>query len=148
MYSRLNQKIILPCVFPSPSLPRCARRPRGDPDCVLCLNDQVLYWTDGARDPVVGRIRVSGNVTSKTLTGLKANTVYFASVRAYNTGGAGPSSPPVNVTTKKSRKYSPRSGTRDPSGTETCVPAQFHSSLPPHASPDGSRLCPLSSGHG
>lgn len=53
---------------------------------------------------MLGKSRVSGNVTTKTVTGLRANTVYFASVRAYNTGGTGPSSPPVNVTTKKSRK--------------------------------------------
>ncbi|XP_011379153.1 contactin-6 [Pteropus vampyrus] len=71
------------------------------------LGYEVLYWTDGARDPMVGKIRVSGNVTSKTITGLKANTVYFASVRAYNTGGAGPSSPPVNITTKKSPPSQP-----------------------------------------
>lgn len=69
------------------------------------FNDQVLYWTDDSKESMIGKIRVSGNVTTKNITGLKANTIYFASVRAYNTAGAGPSSPPVNVTTKKSRKY-------------------------------------------
>lgn len=69
------------------------------------FNDQVLYWTDDSKKSVIGKIRVSGNVTTKNITGLKANTVYFASVRAYNTAGTGPSSPPANGTTKKSRKY-------------------------------------------
>lgn len=69
-------------------------------------NDQVLYWTDDSKESIIGKIRVNGNVTTKNITGLKANTIYFASVRAYNTAGTGPSSPPVNVTTKKSRKYS------------------------------------------
>ena len=64
-------------------------------------------------------MRVSGNVTAKTITGLKANTVYFASVRAYNTGGAGPSSPPVNVTTKQSRKYSSHATHQRPPWPET-----------------------------
>lgn len=69
------------------------------------LNEQILYWTDDSKESMIGKVRVSGNVTTKNITGLKANTVYFASVRAYNTAGTGPSSPPVNVTTKKSRKY-------------------------------------------
>lgn len=30
--------------------------------------------------------------------------MYFATVRAYNTAGTGPSSVPVNVTTRKSRE--------------------------------------------
>lgn len=72
----------------------------------LFFNCQVLYWTDDSKESTVGKIRVSGNVTTKNITGLKANTIYFASVRAYNTAGTGPSSLPVNVTTKKSRKYS------------------------------------------
>ncbi|KAM5234711.1 contactin-6 isoform 4-T5 [Hipposideros larvatus] len=71
------------------------------------LGYEVLYWTDDSREPMIGKIRVSGNVTAKTITGLRANTVYFASVRAYNTGGTGPSSPPVNVTTKKSPPSQP-----------------------------------------
>ncbi|XP_053525266.1 contactin-6 [Artibeus jamaicensis] len=71
------------------------------------LGYEVLYWTDDSREPSTGQVRVSGNVTAKTIRGLKANTVYFASVRAYNTGGAGPSSPPVNVTTKKSPPSQP-----------------------------------------
>ncbi|XP_012510633.1 PREDICTED: contactin-6-like [Propithecus coquereli] len=70
------------------------------------LGYEVLYWTDDSKESMIGKIRVSGNVTTKNITGLKANTIYFASVRAYNTAGTGPSSPPVNVTTKKSRYYS------------------------------------------
>nr|XP_044989316.1 LOW QUALITY PROTEIN: heterogeneous nuclear ribonucleoprotein D0-like [Jaculus jaculus] len=66
------------------------------------LGYEVLYWTDNSKESMIGKIRVSGNVTTKNITGLKANTVYFAAVRAYNTAGTGPASPPVNVTTKKS----------------------------------------------
>uniref|UniRef100_A0A8C2YNV9 Contactin 6 n=1 Tax=Chinchilla lanigera TaxID=34839 RepID=A0A8C2YNV9_CHILA len=71
------------------------------------LGYEVLYWTDDSKESTVGKIRVSGNVTTKNITGLKANTVYFASVRAYNTAGTGPSSLPVNVTTKKSPPSQP-----------------------------------------
>ncbi|KAM5314943.1 contactin-6 isoform 2-T2 [Glossophaga mutica] len=71
------------------------------------LGYEVSYWTDDPREPSTGQVRVGGNVTAKTITGLKPNTVYFASVRAYNTGGVGPSSPPVNVTTKKSPPSQP-----------------------------------------
>lgn len=71
---------------------------------VLAL--QVLYWTDDPKESTAGKVRVNGNVTAKNITGLKANTVYFATVRAYNTAGTGPSSTLVNVTTKKSREYS------------------------------------------
>uniref|UniRef100_A0A4W2IRJ3 Contactin 6 n=1 Tax=Bos indicus x Bos taurus TaxID=30522 RepID=A0A4W2IRJ3_BOBOX len=71
------------------------------------LGYEVLYWTDDSKESMIGKIRVSGNITTKNITGLKANTVYFASVRAYNTAGTGPSSPPVNVTTKKSPPSQP-----------------------------------------
>ncbi|XP_030794076.1 contactin-6 isoform X5 [Rhinopithecus roxellana] len=71
------------------------------------LGYEVLYWTDDSKESVIGKIKVSGNVTTKNITGLKANTIYFASVRAYNTAGTGPSSPPVNVTTKKSPPSQP-----------------------------------------
>uniref|UniRef100_A0A8D2LZR0 Contactin 6 n=1 Tax=Varanus komodoensis TaxID=61221 RepID=A0A8D2LZR0_VARKO len=62
----------------------------------------ILYWMDDSKDSTSGKIRVNGNITAKNITSLKANTMYFATVRAYNTAGAGPSSVPVNVTTKKS----------------------------------------------
>ncbi|XP_026302652.1 contactin-6 isoform X4 [Piliocolobus tephrosceles] len=71
------------------------------------LGYEVLYWTDDSKESMIGKIRVSGNVTTKNITGLKANTIYFASVRAYNTAGTGPSSLPVNVTTKKSPPSQP-----------------------------------------
>ncbi|KAM5280542.1 contactin-6 [Ctenodactylus gundi] len=71
------------------------------------LGYEVLYWTDDSKESTIGKIRVSGNVTTQNITGLKANTIYFASVRAYNTAGMGPSSPPVNVTTKKSPPSQP-----------------------------------------
>ncbi|XP_072731904.1 contactin-6-like isoform X4 [Ciconia boyciana] len=71
------------------------------------LGYEVLYWTDDPKESTAGKVRVSGNVTAKNITGLKANTVYFATVRAYNTAGTGPSSTPVNVTTKKSPPSQP-----------------------------------------
>ncbi|NXX85085.1 CNTN6 protein, partial [Urocolius indicus] len=71
------------------------------------LGYEVLYWTDDPKESTAGKVRVSGNVTAKNITGLKANTVYFATVRAYNTAGMGPSSTPVNVTTKKSPPSQP-----------------------------------------
>uniref|UniRef100_A0A8B9I9F8 Contactin 6 n=1 Tax=Anser brachyrhynchus TaxID=132585 RepID=A0A8B9I9F8_9AVES len=71
------------------------------------LGYEVLYWTDDPKESAAGKVRVNGNVTAKNITGLKANTVYFATVRAYNTAGTGPSSTPVNVTTKKSPPSQP-----------------------------------------
>ncbi|KAM6197788.1 contactin-6-like isoform 3-T5 [Sarcoramphus papa] len=71
------------------------------------LGYEVLYWTDDPKESTAGKVRVNGNVTAKNITGLKANTLYFATVRAYNTAGTGPSSTPVNVTTKKSPPSQP-----------------------------------------
>ncbi|KAL2299978.1 hypothetical protein Nmel_012834, partial [Mimus melanotis] len=68
---------------------------------------EVLYWIDDPKESTAGKVRVSGNVTAKNITGLRANTVYFTAVRAYNTAGTGPSSTPVNVTTKKSPPSQP-----------------------------------------
>ncbi|XP_032927583.1 contactin-6-like isoform X2 [Catharus ustulatus] len=71
------------------------------------LGYEILYWIDDPKESTAGKVRVSGNVTAKNITGLRANTVYFATVRAYNTAGTGPSSTPVNVTTKKSPPSQP-----------------------------------------
>ncbi|XP_048813626.1 contactin-6-like [Lagopus muta] len=71
------------------------------------LGYEVLYWTDDPKESTAGKVRVNGNITAQNITGLKANTVYFATVRAYNTAGMGPSSAPVNVTTKKSPPSQP-----------------------------------------
>ncbi|RMB99036.1 hypothetical protein DUI87_24582 [Hirundo rustica rustica] len=71
------------------------------------LGYEVLYWIDDPKESTAGKVRVSGNVTAKNITGLRPNTVYFATVRAYNTAGTGPSSTPVNVTTKKSPPSQP-----------------------------------------
>ncbi|XP_053234135.1 contactin-6 isoform X1 [Podarcis raffonei] len=65
------------------------------------LGYEVLYWTDDSKDSATGKVRVNGNITAKNITSLRANTMYFATVRAFNTAGTGPSSVPVNVTTKK-----------------------------------------------
>ncbi|XP_064931403.1 contactin-6 isoform X6 [Columba livia] len=73
----------------------------------LVITWEVLYWTDDPKESTAGKVRVNANVTARNITGLKANTVYFATVRAYNTAGTGPSSTPVNVTTKKSPPSQP-----------------------------------------
>ncbi|XP_062977772.1 contactin-6-like [Elgaria multicarinata webbii] len=66
------------------------------------LGYEILYWMDDSKDSTTGKVRVNGNIAAKNITSLRANTMYFATVRAYNTAGTGPSSVPVNVTTKKS----------------------------------------------
>uniref|UniRef100_A0A6J0TGL1 Contactin-6 isoform X1 n=1 Tax=Pogona vitticeps TaxID=103695 RepID=A0A6J0TGL1_9SAUR len=66
------------------------------------LGYEVLCWTDDSKDSTTGKVRVFGNITAKNITNLRANTMYFVTVRAYNTAGTGPSSVPVNATTKKS----------------------------------------------
>lgn len=43
--------------------------------------------------------------TVALLSGLMGSTLYLISVRAQNSAGAGPSSPAVNVTTKKPREF-------------------------------------------
>jgi len=42
-----------------------------------------------------------GNVTSRNVTGLTANTLYFYRVRAYNGNGTSPNSNVVHVKTRR-----------------------------------------------
>jgi Fibronectin type III domain len=42
-----------------------------------------------------------GNTTSRSVTGLAANTVYYYRLRAYNGNGSGPNSNVVNLTTRR-----------------------------------------------
>uniref|UniRef100_A0A671XTU0 Contactin 3b n=1 Tax=Sparus aurata TaxID=8175 RepID=A0A671XTU0_SPAAU len=62
------------------------------------LGYEVRYDT---KPDTVGKVRISGNYTLVNITGLKANTVYYLSVAAFNTAGPGPQSAPINSTTKK-----------------------------------------------
>uniref|UniRef100_A0A671XTY4 Contactin 3b n=1 Tax=Sparus aurata TaxID=8175 RepID=A0A671XTY4_SPAAU len=61
----------------------------------------IVYWEDDTKPDTVGKVRISGNYTLVNITGLKANTVYYLSVAAFNTAGPGPQSAPINSTTKK-----------------------------------------------
>uniref|UniRef100_A0A8C5HVP9 Contactin-3-like n=1 Tax=Gouania willdenowi TaxID=441366 RepID=A0A8C5HVP9_GOUWI len=65
------------------------------------LGYEVVYWEDDTKPDTVGKVRISGNYTRVNITGLKANTVYYLSVAAFNTAGPGPQSAPINNTTKK-----------------------------------------------
>uniref|UniRef100_A0A4W5NSN1 Contactin 4 n=1 Tax=Hucho hucho TaxID=62062 RepID=A0A4W5NSN1_9TELE len=60
---------------------------------------EVLCWEEGMQESDAEMVRVTD--PAALLSGLKGSTVYLISVRAQNSAGAGPSSPAVNVTTKK-----------------------------------------------
>ncbi|XP_077781145.1 contactin-4 isoform X3 [Podarcis muralis] len=62
---------------------------------------EVRYWRHGDKEEQAGRIRTATNQTFAKVTSLKGNVLYHMAVKAYNTAGMGPSSPVVNVTTKK-----------------------------------------------
>uniref|UniRef100_H3CPH2 Contactin 3b n=1 Tax=Tetraodon nigroviridis TaxID=99883 RepID=H3CPH2_TETNG len=65
------------------------------------LGYEVVYWEDDTKPDTIGKVRISGNYTVANITGLKANTVYYLSVAAFNTAGPGPQSVPINSTTKE-----------------------------------------------
>ncbi|XP_030634255.1 contactin-4 [Chanos chanos] len=61
---------------------------------------EVMWWEEGgAAESDAEKLRVTGRAAN--ITGLKGSTVYLVSVRALNSAGPGPSSVPVNITTKK-----------------------------------------------
>uniref|UniRef100_A0AAQ4PDP8 Contactin 3b n=1 Tax=Gasterosteus aculeatus aculeatus TaxID=481459 RepID=A0AAQ4PDP8_GASAC len=70
----------------------------------------VVYWEDDTKPETVGKVRISGNYTLVNITGLRANTVYYLCVAAFNTAGPGPQSAPINATTKKPRESVPGGG--------------------------------------
>lgn len=72
----------------------------------MCPGEQVVYWEDDTKPDTVGKVRITGNYTAVNVSGLQGNTQYYLAVCAFNTAGTGPQSIPVNVTTKKPRKYS------------------------------------------
>uniref|UniRef100_A0A8C9YC00 Contactin 3b n=1 Tax=Sander lucioperca TaxID=283035 RepID=A0A8C9YC00_SANLU len=66
------------------------------------IPERVLgYEVYDTKPDTVGKVRISGNYTMVNITGLKANTVYYLCVAAFNTAGPGPQSAPINTTTKK-----------------------------------------------
>uniref|UniRef100_A0A8C8LQT2 Contactin-3 n=1 Tax=Oncorhynchus tshawytscha TaxID=74940 RepID=A0A8C8LQT2_ONCTS len=60
---------------------------------------EVLCWEEGVQESDAEMVKVTDTVA--LLSGLMGSTLYLISVRAQNSAGAGPSSPAVNVTTKK-----------------------------------------------
>lgn len=74
---------------------------------IYLFAQQVVYWEDDTKPDTIGKVRISGNYTLVNITGLKANTVYYLSVAAFNTAGPGPQSAPINTTTKKPRESVP-----------------------------------------
>ncbi|XP_064812574.1 contactin-4-like [Oncorhynchus masou masou] len=60
---------------------------------------EVLCWEEGVQESDAEIVKVTDTVA--LLSGLMGSTLYLISVRAQNSAGAGPSSPAVNVTTKK-----------------------------------------------
>ncbi|KAM6977752.1 contactin-3-like [Aplochiton taeniatus] len=65
------------------------------------LGFEVVYWEDDTKPETMGKVRLPGNQTSVTVSGLEANTQYFLTVSAFNTAGTGPFLPAINTTTKK-----------------------------------------------
>ncbi|XP_066519423.1 contactin-4 [Hoplias malabaricus] len=65
------------------------------------LGYELRYWERKEKEETASMLRTVGNRTAAVIQGLKGITMYFVTVRAYNTAGAGPSSSAINVTTKK-----------------------------------------------
>lgn len=65
---------------------------------------QIRYWKAGDKEAAADRVRSPSLDLSAKVSGLKPNTLYHVTVRAYNRAGTGPPSPIANVTTSKARK--------------------------------------------
>lgn len=62
---------------------------------------EIRYWKDGDKEAAADRVRTAGLETSARVTGLRPDTTYYVTVRAYNRAGTGPPSPSANLTTTK-----------------------------------------------
>ncbi|XP_035380323.1 contactin-4 isoform X1 [Electrophorus electricus] len=60
---------------------------------------EVLCWEEGSQEDEPRKERVAGSPA--LITGLKGSMLYSVSVRAHNSGGVGPATAPVGITTKK-----------------------------------------------
>ncbi|XP_046882201.1 contactin-4 isoform X1 [Hypomesus transpacificus] len=65
------------------------------------LGYELRYWETQEKEETASVQRTVGNQTSAIIRGVQGSSVYYVTVRAYNTAGAGPPSTTVNVTTKK-----------------------------------------------
>ena len=66
----------------------------------------MRYWGEKEKQDTASVIRTVGNKTSVLIRDLEGSSIYYMSLRAYNSAGVGPQSSIVNVTTKKPRKDS------------------------------------------
>ncbi|XP_051804546.1 contactin-4 isoform X4 [Acanthochromis polyacanthus] len=71
--------------------------PRSSSEKIIAY--EVLFWEEGSQQSDADIVRVINS--SALLSGLKGSAVYLISVRAQNSAGLGPCSPPFNITTKK-----------------------------------------------
>jgi len=91
---------------------------------VVVLLLQLRYWARSEKEESASVQRTVGNQTSRVLRGMRSSTLYYITVRAYNTAGTGPPGAMVNVTTKKPRK-------------PDCVSASVRHTVTPHGAPSG-----------
>ncbi|CAJ0928570.1 unnamed protein product [Ranitomeya imitator] len=68
----------------------------------ILLGYEIRYWKVGDNEGAADRVRSESLDTVARVSGLKPNTLYHVTVRAYNRAGTGPPSPIANVTTPKS----------------------------------------------
>ncbi|KAM4700365.1 contactin-2 [Discoglossus pictus] len=67
----------------------------------ILLGYEIRYWRAGDNEAAADRVRTAGVVTVARVNGLRPDTTYHVTVRAYNRAGTGPPSPTANVTTTK-----------------------------------------------
>ncbi|KAM4795803.1 contactin-2 [Rhinophrynus dorsalis] len=67
----------------------------------VLLGYEIRYWKAEDKEDAADRVRSAGMDTSTYVKGLRPNTTYYVTVRAYNQAGTGPPSPVINVTTNK-----------------------------------------------
>ncbi|XP_075052200.1 contactin-2 isoform X1 [Mixophyes fleayi] len=67
----------------------------------VLLGYEIRYWKAGDKEAAADRVRSASLDTVARVSGLKPDTLYHVTVRAYNRAGTGPPSPTANVTTNK-----------------------------------------------
>ncbi|XP_063308238.1 contactin-2 [Pelobates fuscus] len=67
----------------------------------VLLGYEIRYWKAGDKEAAADRVRSAGLDTEARVSGLRPDTTYHFTVRAYNRAGTGPSSPTANITTTK-----------------------------------------------
>ncbi|XP_067101932.1 contactin-5 [Osmerus mordax] len=70
---------------------------------------EVCYWKDMEQEESGKRRRTLGNETSMVLTGLEGNSVYFITVKGFNSIGQGPASSAITANTRKDPPVQPPS---------------------------------------